>query len=187
MGGRLNVLPDVGGDGLCRFVIDAYSRRIIGWRTASHTRASLVTDALEHAIWTRRQAGRPVAAGLICHSDAGSQYVSLACTERLADAGALPSVGSVGDAFDNALAETTIGFFKTTELEQPTTVTTLTSPRREPSTNRASGHAGAIQGPICPFGDNALTTLNEQCEPGWLGWHFGTHSEALSLLKESLW
>jgi putative transposase len=95
------------------FVIDAYSRRIIGWRTAGHMRTSLVLDALEHALWTRRQAGRPAPAGLVCHSDAGSQYVSLACTERLAAAGVLPSVGSVGDAYDNALAETTIGLFKT--------------------------------------------------------------------------
>jgi putative transposase len=100
------------------FVIDAYSRRIIGWRTAAHMRTQLVLDALEHALWTRRQAGRPVDPGLVCHSDAGSQYVSLACTERLAAAGALPSVGSVGDAFDNALAETTIGLFKT-ELFKP--------------------------------------------------------------------
>ena len=100
------------------FVIDAYSRRIIGWRTAAHMRTQLILDALEHALWTRRQAGRPAPAGLICHSDAGSQYISLACTERLAAAGALPSVGSVGDAYDNALAETTIGLFKT-ELFKP--------------------------------------------------------------------
>ena len=100
------------------FVIDAYSRRILGWRTAGHMRTSLVLDALEHALWTRRQSGRPVRAGLICHSDAGSQYVSVACTERLAAADALPSVGSVGDAYDNALAETTIGLFKT-ELFKP--------------------------------------------------------------------
>jgi putative transposase len=100
------------------FVIDAYSRRIVGWRTAGHMRSTLVTDALEHALWTRRQDGRPVAEGLVCHSDAGSQYVSIACTERLAAAGALPSVGSVGDAYDNALAESTIGLFKT-ELFKP--------------------------------------------------------------------
>ena len=100
------------------FVIDAYSRRIIGWRTAAHMRTQLVLDALEHALWTRRQSGRPVPAGLICHSDAGAQYVSVAATERLAAAGAVPSVGSVGDAFDNALAETTIGLFKT-ELFKP--------------------------------------------------------------------
>ncbi len=95
------------------FVIDAYSRRILGWRSAGHMRTSLVLDALEHALWTRRQAGRPAGAGLICHSDAGSQYVSVAATERLAAVGAVPSVGTVGDAFDNALAETTIGLFKT--------------------------------------------------------------------------
>jgi len=88
------------------FVIDAFSRRIVGWRAAGHMRTSLVLDALEHAMWTRRQAGRPVQPGLVCHSDAGSQYVSLACTERLATAGALPSVGSVGDAFDCETAVT---------------------------------------------------------------------------------
>lgn len=57
-------------------------------------RSSLVLDALEHALWIRRQAGRPIDPGLVCHSDAGSQYVSVACTERLAAAEALPSVGS---------------------------------------------------------------------------------------------
>ncbi|MGA9859884.1 MAG: IS3 family transposase [Solirubrobacteraceae bacterium] len=100
------------------FVIDAYSRRILGWRSAGHMRTSLVLDALDHALWTRRQAGHPIEPGLICHSDAGSQYVSVAATERLAAAGAVPSVGTVGDAFDNALAETTIGLFKT-ELFKP--------------------------------------------------------------------
>jgi putative transposase len=90
------------------FVIDAYSRRILGWPAATTMRTELVLDALEHAVWTRRQAGTTSLDGLIHHSDAGSQYASIAFTERLAHAGAMPSVGSIGDAYDNALAESII-------------------------------------------------------------------------------
>jgi putative transposase len=100
------------------FVIDAYSRQILGWRTATTMRTALVLDALEQALWTRRSSGRDSLAGLIHHTDAGSQYTSIAFTERLAAAGAQPSVGSVGDAYDNALAETVIGLYKT-ELIKP--------------------------------------------------------------------
>jgi putative transposase len=100
------------------FVIDAYSRRIVGWRAATTMRTALVLDALEQAIWTRQRGGAPSLAGLICHHDAGSQYTSIAFTERLAAAGAQPSVGSVGDAYDNALAESVIGLYKT-ELIKP--------------------------------------------------------------------
>jgi putative transposase len=100
------------------FVIDAYSRRIVGWRAATSMRTALVLDALEQAIWTRQHGGAPSLAGLICHHDAGSQYTSIAFTERLAAAGAQPSVGSVGDAYDNALAESVIGLYKT-ELIKP--------------------------------------------------------------------
>lgn len=100
------------------FVIDAYSRRILGWRAATTMRTSLVLDALEQAVWTREQQGRDRLGRLIFHSDAGSQYTSIAFTERLAEAGAAPSVGTVGDALDNALAESTIGLFKT-ELIKP--------------------------------------------------------------------
>jgi putative transposase len=100
------------------FVIDAYSRRILGWRAATSMRTALVLDALEHAVWTRRRAGAGDLAGLIHHTDAGSQYTSIAFTERLAAAGIDPSVGSVGDAYDNALAESVIGLFKT-ELIKP--------------------------------------------------------------------
>jgi len=100
------------------FVIDAYSRRILGWRAATTMKTSLVLDALEQAVWTRRQQGTAKLGGLVHHSDAGSQYTSIAFTERLTDTGAAPSVGSVGDAYDNALAETTIGLFKT-ELIKP--------------------------------------------------------------------
>jgi putative transposase len=100
------------------FVIDAYSRQILGWRAATSMRTSLVLDALEQALWARRRDGRGSLAGLVHHTDAGSQYTSIAFTERLAAAGAQPSVGSVGDAYDNALAETVIGLYKT-ELIQP--------------------------------------------------------------------
>jgi putative transposase len=100
------------------FVIDAYSRRIVGWRAATSMRTALVLDALEQAIWTRQRGGASSLAGLICHHDAGSQYTSIAFTERLAAAGVQPSVGSVGDAYDNALAESVIGLFKT-ELIKP--------------------------------------------------------------------
>jgi putative transposase len=95
------------------FVIDAFSRRITGWRAATTMTTTLVLDALKHAIWTRARDGVTGLAGLVHHTDAGSQYTSIAFTERLAQAGADPSVGSVGDAYDNALAETTIGLYKT--------------------------------------------------------------------------
>jgi len=95
------------------FVIDAYARRILGWRAAYSMKTDLVLDALEQAIWTRTQQGIEALTGLRHHSDAGSQYTSIAFTERLADAGVDSSVGSVGDAYDNALAETVIGLFKT--------------------------------------------------------------------------
>jgi putative transposase len=100
------------------FVIDAYSRQILGWRTATAMRTALVLDALEQALWARRRDGAPSLAGLIHHNDAGSQYTSIAFTERLAAAGAQPSVGSAGDAYDNALAESVIGLYKT-ELIKP--------------------------------------------------------------------
>jgi putative transposase len=100
------------------FVIDAYSRQILGWRTATSMRTALVLDALEQALWARRRQGRDSVAGLVHHTDAGSQYTSIAVTERLAAAGAQPSVGTVGDAYDNALAESLIGLYKT-ELIKP--------------------------------------------------------------------
>jgi putative transposase len=100
------------------FVIDAYSRRILGWRAATTMRTALVLDALEHALWTRQREHRGSLAGLVHHTDAGSQYTSIAFTERLAAAGVSASVGTVGDAYDNALAESVIGLFKT-ELIKP--------------------------------------------------------------------
>jgi putative transposase len=99
------------------FVVDAYSRRILGWRAATTMRTDLVLDALEQALWARRRDGADLA-GLVHHNDAGSQYTSIAFTERLAAAGVSASVGTVGDAYDNALAESVIGLYKT-ELIKP--------------------------------------------------------------------
>jgi putative transposase len=94
------------------FVVDAFSRRIVGWRAARSMTTALVLDALEHAFFTRAQEGVTDFTRLISHSDAGSQYTSVALTQRLIDEGIDPSVGSVGDAYDNAMAETTVGSFK---------------------------------------------------------------------------
>jgi putative transposase len=91
------------------FVIDAYARRIVGWRVSRTAHAGFVLDALEQALHERRPARR---GGLIHHSDRGSQYVSIKYSERLAEAGIEPSVGSVGDSYDNALAETINGLYK---------------------------------------------------------------------------
>jgi len=82
------------------FVIDAFSRRIVGWRAAKSMTTDLVLDALEHAFFTRVHEGVTDFTGLTAHSDAGSQYTSLTFTQRLLDAGVDPSVGSVGDAYD---------------------------------------------------------------------------------------
>lgn len=95
------------------FAIDAFSRRIVGWKADATMKTSLVLDTLEMALWARDHHGQPVTDGLVVHSDAGSQYTSFAFTQRLIDAGADPSIGSVGDGYDNALAESTIGLYKT--------------------------------------------------------------------------
>ena len=100
------------------FVIDAYSRRILGWRAASSMRTQLVLDALEQAVWVRRRDGVTAFTGLVHHTDAGSQYTSVAFSEHLASIGVSASIGTVGDAYDNALAETVIGLYKT-ELINP--------------------------------------------------------------------
>jgi transposase InsO family protein len=101
------------------FVVDAYSRRILGWRVAASTKTRLVLDALEHAAWTSSRDGgrRPIRADSSPRRRRPGQYRSIAFTERLAQAGIDLSVGSVGDAYD-ALAETVIGLFKT-ELIKP--------------------------------------------------------------------
>jgi transposase InsO family protein len=97
------------------FVIDVYARRIVGWRASRAAHAGFVLDALEQALHERRPTHR---GGLVHHSDRGSQYVSIKYTERLAEAGIEPSVGSVGDSYDNALAETINGLYKAEVIHQ---------------------------------------------------------------------
>ena len=92
------------------FVIDAFARRIVGWRVSNSLRTDLALDALEQALYDRKVGPD---SRLIHHSDRGVQYLSIRYTERLSEAGITPSVGSVGDSYDNALAETVIGLFKT--------------------------------------------------------------------------
>lgn len=98
-----------GGFVYVAFVIDAFARRIVGWRASRTADAGFVLDALEQALHQRRPAGK---SGLIHHSDRGSQYLSIRYAERLGLAGIEPSVGSVGDSYDNALAETVNGLYK---------------------------------------------------------------------------
>jgi transposase InsO family protein len=90
------------------FVIDVYARKIVGWRASSSLRSDIALDALEQALHARRDLG-----DLVHHSDRGTQYVSIRYTDRLAEASIEPSVGTVGDSYDNALAETVIGLYKT--------------------------------------------------------------------------
>ena len=96
------------------FVIDVFARRIVGWRVSSSLRTDFVLDALEQAIYDRRGAG---VTDLVHHSDRGTQYLSMRYTERLSEAGIAPSVGSRGDSYDNALAESIIGLFKTEVIQ----------------------------------------------------------------------
>jgi len=97
------------------FVIDVFARRIVGWRVSASLRTDFVLDALEQAIYARREAGL---ADLVHHSDRGTQYLSMRYTDRLANAGIEPSVGSRGDSYDNALAESIIGLFKTEVIQR---------------------------------------------------------------------
>ena len=94
------------------FAIDVFSRMIVGWRADRSMTTDLPLDALDMALWHRGRRGQSVR-GVVHHSDAGSQYTSIAYTDRLAEAGALASIGSVGDSYDNAMAESVIGLFKT--------------------------------------------------------------------------
>ena len=94
-------------------VIDAFSRSIVGWRASASLKTDIALDALEQALWSRSDTE-----GLIHHSDRGVQYLSIRYTERLAEAGIEPSVGSKGDSYDNALAESVIGLFKTEVIRQ---------------------------------------------------------------------
>jgi len=106
----LTYVPTRSGMAYVCFIVDAFSRRIVGWRVASNMRTAMVLDALEMARLTR---GAHRLIGLVTHSDAGSQFTSVRFTERLDEIGARPSIGTVADSFDNALAETVNGLYKT--------------------------------------------------------------------------
>ncbi len=120
------------------FIVDAFSRMIVGWRLAGHMRTPMVLDAIEMARWNRGLRHD----GLRCHSDAGSQFTSIRYGERLAEIGAVPSIGSVGDSFDNALAETINGYYKAELIRGP-----------------------ARRGPWKTIEEVELATL------GWVHWH----------------
>jgi putative transposase len=119
------------------FITDAYSRMIVGWRVAGHMRTDMVLDALSMASWSR---GTRLE-GLVAHSDAGSQFTSVRYGERIAELGAAPSIGTVGDSYDNALAETVNGYYKSELIRGPS------------------------QGPWRTVDDVELATL------GWVHWH----------------
>lgn len=111
----LTYVPTWSGVAYVCFIVDAFSRMIVGWRVTAHMRTEMVLDALEMARWQR---GAHLA-GLITHSDAGSQFTSVRFGERLAEIGAVPSIGTVADSYDNALAETVNGLYKTELIRGP--------------------------------------------------------------------
>ncbi len=111
----LTFVPTWAGVAYVCLIIDAYSRMIVGWRVASHMRTETVLDTIEMARWSK---GKHLP-GLRCHRDAGSQFTSIRYGERLQDIGAVPSIGSVGDSFDNALAETVNGYYKAELVRGP--------------------------------------------------------------------
>ena len=134
----LTFVPTWAGVAYVCFIVDAFSRMIVGWRVASHMRTTMVLDAIEMARWSRGI----LLPGLTCHSDAGSQFTSIRYGERLAEIGAVPSIGSIGDSFDNALAETVNGYYKSELIYGP-----------------------ARSGPWKTVEDVELATL------GWVHWH----------------
>jgi putative transposase len=134
----LTFVPTWAGVAYVCFLVDAYSRMIVGWRVASHMRTPMVLDAIEMARWSRGN----TLPGLRCHSDAGSQFTSIRYGERLAEIGAVPSIGTVGDSYDNALAETVNGYYKSELIYGP-----------------------ARTGPWKTVEDVELATL------GWVHWH----------------
>jgi putative transposase len=106
----LTYVPTRSGMAYVCFIVDAFSRRIVGWRVAANMKTDMVLDALEMA---RRSRGARRLIGLVAHADAGSQFTSVRFTERLEEIGARPSIGTIADSYDNALAETTNGLYKT--------------------------------------------------------------------------
>ena len=134
----LTFVPTWQGVAYVCFIIDAFSRMIVGWRCASNMKTETVLDAIEMARWSR---GRKLP-NLRCHSDAGSQFTSIRYGERLAEIGAAPSIGTVGDSYDNALAESVNGYYKAELVRAPTK-----------------------NGPWKTIDDLELATL------GWVHWH----------------
>jgi len=120
----LTYVPTRSGMAYVCFIVDAFSRRIVGWTAASNMKTQMVLDALEMA---RRSRGNHRLVGLVAHSDAGSQFTSVRFTERLDEIGARPSVGTVADSYDNALAETTNGLYKAECVYGPDTTGGTTS------------------------------------------------------------
>jgi putative transposase len=114
----ITYVPTRSGMAYVCFIVDAFSRRIVGWRVASNMRTDMVLDALEMA---RRSRGGHRLTGLVTHSDASSQFTSVRFTERLDEIGARPSIGTVADSYDNALAETINGLYKTECIYGPDT------------------------------------------------------------------
>ena len=111
----LTYVPTWAGVAYVCFIVDAFSRMIVGWRVASHMRTTMVLDAIEMARWSRGHHHEQ----LRCHFDAGSQFTSIRYGERLAEIGATPSIGTVGDSYDNALAETVNGYYKAELIRGP--------------------------------------------------------------------
>jgi putative transposase len=113
-------VPTWEGMAFCAFVQDVFSRRVVGWRVAGHMKTDLPLDALEMALWVRDRSGQDIT-GLIQHSDMGSQYTAIRYMDRLAEVGVIASIGSVGDSYDNAMAESINGLYKAecTKLEGP--------------------------------------------------------------------
>ncbi|MBN7552153.1 IS3 family transposase [Mycobacteroides abscessus] len=134
----LTFVPTWAGVAYVCFITDVFSRMIVGWRVAGHMRTTMVLDAIEMARWSRGN----MLLHLVCHSDAGSQFTSIRYGERLAEIGAVPSIGTVGDSFDNALAETVNGYYKSELIYGP-----------------------ARTGPWKTIEDVELATL------GWVHWH----------------
>ncbi len=111
----LTFVPTWAGVAYICFIVEAYSRMVVGWRVASHMRTTMVLDAIEMARWSHEQ----TLPGLRCHSDADAQFTSIRYSERPAEIGAAPSIGAVGDSFDNALAETVNGYYKSELIYGP--------------------------------------------------------------------
>jgi putative transposase len=111
VGRRHHLIRTFAGWVYAAFVLDVFSRRVVGWQVSRSLRTDLALDALEMGLWTRRRDGQTTA-GMVHHSDRGVQYVAVRYTQRLADADAVASVGTTGDSYDNALAEAFNSIFK---------------------------------------------------------------------------